>query len=111
MEPNEPSVSEWASPIVVVKKKDGDSRLCVDYRQLNAVTFMDAYPKPRTDELLDRLGKAKYITTSLGILANTMMSEKTRKNSFHNTKGFVLVSSDAIWTEWSTVYCLLFKGR
>ena len=50
----EPSVSEWTSPIMVVRKKDGNIRLCVDYRQPNAVTFMDAYPLLRTDELLDR---------------------------------------------------------
>ena len=47
----EPSCSEWASPIVVTRKKDGSIRLCVDYRKLNAATPMDAYPMPRVDEL------------------------------------------------------------
>ena len=59
----EPSRSEWSAPIVVVKKKDGNIRLCVDYRQLNSATPIDAYPMPRTDELIDKLGKARYITT------------------------------------------------
>ena len=59
----EPSRSEWSTPIVVVKKKDGNIRLCVDYRQLNSATPIDAYPMPRTDELIDKLGKARYITT------------------------------------------------
>ena len=48
---------------MLVKKKDGTLRLCVDYRRLNAVSQADAYPMPRVDDLIDRLGMAKYITT------------------------------------------------
>ena len=59
----EQSSSEWASPIVLVKKKDNSLRLCVDYRKLNGLTPIDAYPMPRIDDLIDKLGKAKYITT------------------------------------------------
>ena len=59
----EPSTSEWASPIVLVKKKDGSLRMCVDYRRLNSVTQIDAYPMPRIDDLIDQLGKARFITT------------------------------------------------
>ena len=59
----ERSSSEWAFPIVLVKKKDGSLRMCVDYRRLNAVAEADAYPMPRVDDLIDRLGKAKFITT------------------------------------------------
>ena len=58
-----PSSSEWAAPIVLVGKKDGSLRLCIDYRSLNSVSRADAYPMPRIDELIDRLGKAKYLTT------------------------------------------------
>ena len=54
--------SKWAAPIVLVKKKDGSLRMCVDYRRLNSATHSDAYPMPRIDNLIDRLGKAKYIT-------------------------------------------------
>ena len=59
----EPSASKWASPIVLVKKKDGTLRFCVDYRWLNSVSQADAYPMPRVDELIDRLGGARFITT------------------------------------------------
>ncbi len=56
----EESHSDWASPIVLVPKTDGSVRFCVDYRKLNAVSKFDAYPMPRVDELLDRLGAARF---------------------------------------------------
>ena len=58
----QPSQSPFASPIVIVEKKDGTIRLCVDYRQLNSRTVRDAFPLPRIDEALDALGKAKYFS-------------------------------------------------
>jgi len=50
-----PSVSPWGSPVLLVKKKDGSMRLCVDYRQLNKVTIKNQYPLPRIDDLMDQL--------------------------------------------------------
>ena len=59
----QPSNSPWASPVVLVRKKDGSLRLCIDYRKLNSVTKCDAFPMPRIDDLLDVLGQSKYFTT------------------------------------------------
>ena len=44
-------------------KKDGSVRLCVDYRQLNGESESDAYPMPRIDEVIDKLGKSSFIST------------------------------------------------
>jgi hypothetical protein len=59
----EPAQSPWASNLVLVKKKDGSLRCCVDYRQLNFVSKKDAYPLPRTDTCLDAMTGASWFTT------------------------------------------------
>ena len=58
-----PSSSDWASPIVLVKKKDGTLRFCVVYRELNSTTKSDLFPLPRIDDLLDLLGESKFFST------------------------------------------------
>ncbi len=52
--------SPWCSPIILVRKKDGTIRFCVDYRKLNDATHKDAYPLPRIDDILEALLGAKY---------------------------------------------------
>ncbi|CAM4692507.1 unnamed protein product, partial [Lepidochelys kempii] len=58
-----PSNSAWASPVILVPKPDGEIRFCMDYHKLNAVTHPDNHPMPRTDELLEKLGRAQFIST------------------------------------------------
>ena len=58
-----PSKSPWASPIVLVTKKDGSTRFCVDYRKINAVTRKDAYPIPRVDDTLNTLSGSSWFST------------------------------------------------
>lgn len=58
----EPSNSPWASPVVLVPKRDGTTHFCIDYRQLNDCTTTDAYPMPRVDELLDRIARGNFPT-------------------------------------------------
>ena len=57
------SRSEWSFPIVIVDKKDGSKRFCVDFRQLNKITKKNSYPLPVIDDILALLGKAKYFSS------------------------------------------------
>ena len=58
-----PSTSPWSSPVVLVKKKDGKIRFCVDYRALNSVTVKDKYPLPLINDALECLSHCKLFTT------------------------------------------------
>jgi hypothetical protein len=59
----EESTSPWSSPIVLVRKKDGSIRFCIDFRKLNNITTKDAFPLPRIDDIFDHLSQAEYYTT------------------------------------------------
>lgn len=58
----QPSTSPYASPVLLVKKKDGGWRMCVDYRHLNAITVKNRYPLPIVEELLDELAGSAWFS-------------------------------------------------
>ena len=85
-----PSASPWASPIVVVRKKDGNIRFCVDYRKLNSITKLDVFPLPRIDDTLDLLAQNSLFSTldlASGYWQVKMDSESREKTAFVTTSG------------------------
>ena len=58
----EPSASSWASPCLLVDKSDKSPRFCMDYRMVNGVTKPDAYPLPRTEDCVDQVGSAHFVS-------------------------------------------------
>lgn len=87
----EPSDSPWAAPVVIVRKKDGTYRFCVDYRKLNNVTKKDAYPLPRVDENLDALAGNDWFSSldlASGYWQVRMEEEDRAKTAFVTRFGF-----------------------
>ena len=85
-----PSESEYVSPIVLLKKKTGDFRMCIDFRKLNKITLKDNYPIPLIDDLLDRLVDKKYFTKldlKNGFFHVFMNSESIKYTSFTTPLG------------------------
>jgi transposase InsO family protein len=104
-----PSTSPWASPIVLVRKKDGSVRPCVDYRRLNAVTKIDAIGLPRCSECLDAMAGAKLFSTLDITSAYNQVPVRPQdipKTAFVTKQGlfefvttpFGMVNSGATWT-------------
>ena len=85
-----PLSSPWASPVVMVKKKDGTLRFCIDFRKLNDVTIKDAHPLPRIDDTLEALKGAKYFSTldlKSGYWQVPIKEEHRSKTAFRTSSG------------------------
>ena len=81
----QPSKTLWASPIVLVAKKDGTTHFCVDYRKQNAISKMDVYPLPRIDDSLDLLSEQQFFTTldlASGCCQVQMVEDAREKTAF-----------------------------
>ena len=81
----EPSNSAWASPIVLVTKKDGTIRFCVDFRRVNNLTIKDSYPLPRIDDTIDALRGSSWFSTldlASGYWQVPMAPEDAEKTAF-----------------------------
>ncbi|GBC38977.2 retroviral-like aspartic protease 1 [Rhizophagus irregularis DAOM 181602=DAOM 197198] len=84
------SCSPWSSPVVIVNKKTGDKRFCIDFRKINQMTITDAYPLPRIDDLLEKFRVAKWFTTidlASGYWQIEMKEEDKEKTAFICNQG------------------------
>ncbi|XP_072172659.1 uncharacterized protein [Diadema setosum] len=105
----EPSMSPYAAPVVLVPKKDGKVRFCVDYRKLNSVTVIDNEPIPNVEEIMSEIGEAKYfskIDLSKGYWQIPVDERDREKTAFVTPEGqyqfrvlpFGMVNAPAVFT-------------
>ena len=87
------SISPWASPIVLVRKKDGGVRPCVDYRRVNQLVKPDEFPVPRIQDCLNALAGSKLLSTfdlTSGYFQIPLKEENITKSAFVCKYGHIL---------------------
>ena len=90
----ERAVTEWQSPVILVKKRNGEFRFAVDYRKLNAVTVPQSYPLPRMDDVFDTLGNANVRLFSVVDMVSGFWQFPVNSSSQDKT-GFV--THEGVW--------------
>ena len=109
----EPSTGPWASPIVLVRKKDGGIRFCIDFCKLNQYTQKDAQPLPRIDETLDALDGACYFSTldlASGYWQVELASKRQGKDRLCYPFRILSVSGHALWVMQCPCYISKVNG-
>lgn len=117
-----PSMSPWGAPVLLVKKKDGSMRLCVDYRQLNKVTSKNKYPLLRIDDLMDQLVGARAfskIDLKSGYHQIKVKDEDVQKTVFRTRYGhyeylvmsFGVSNAPGVFVEYMNHICHTYLDR